>query len=130
MHHFRNVTMDKPMIMGRKTFNSLPRLLDRRRHIVLTRDPNWTAEGAEAVHSVEEALAATAGADEATVIGGAEVYRLLLPCADKIWLTEVHCEPEGDTFLPAFGEDWREVARTAGIGDGPPHEFVILERRR
>ncbi|MEA3037227.1 MAG: dihydrofolate reductase [Sphingomonadales bacterium] len=122
--------MGKPMIMGRKTFNSLPRLLDGRRHIVLTRDPDWTAEGGEAVHSVEEALAAIAGVNEATVIGGAEVYRLLLPRADKIWLTEVHCEPEGDTFLPAFGEDWREIARTAGTGDGPPHEFVILERRR
>jgi dihydrofolate reductase len=128
MHHFRSVTMGKPMIMGRKTFESLPRLLDGRRHIVLTRDPDWRAEGAEVVQNVEEALAAVEGVAEATVIGGAEVYKHLLPYAQKIWLTEVHCEPEGDTSLPPFAEGWREIARTPGPGEGPPHEFVILER--
>jgi dihydrofolate reductase len=130
MHHFRAVTMGKPMIMGRRTFESLPRLLDGRRHIVLTRDPAWSADGAEVVHTVEEALEAVEGVPEAVVIGGADVYRLFLPCADKVWLTEVHCEPEGDTSLPPFAEGWREVARTPGLGDGPPHEFVVLERTR
>jgi dihydrofolate reductase len=130
MHHFRSVTMGKPMIMGRKTFESLPRLLDSRRHIVLTRDREWRAEGAEVVHTVEEALAAVEGVPEATVIGGAEVYRLFLPFADRVWLTEVHCEPEGDTSLPRFGEGWRRIARTPGVGSGPPHDFLILERIR
>ncbi|MBV8687278.1 MAG: dihydrofolate reductase [Alphaproteobacteria bacterium] len=130
MQHFRAVTMGKPMIMGRKTFESLPRLLDGRRHIVLTRDPDWSAEGAEVFHHVEDALEAVQGVDEATVIGGAEVYRLFLPYADKVWLTEIHCEPEGDTFLSPFAEGWREIARTPGVGEGPPHDFVILERTR
>jgi dihydrofolate reductase len=129
MHHFRAVTMGKPMIMGRKTFQSLPRLLDGRRHIVLTRDRDFRADGAEVVHDAAAALAAVEGVKEASVIGGAEIYKLLLPHAGKVWLTEVHCSPEGDTVLPPFGDGWRETARTSGQGDGPAHEFVILERR-
>jgi dihydrofolate reductase len=130
MHHFRVVTMGKPMIMGRKTFQSLPRLLDGRRHIVLTRDRDFRADGAEVVHDAAAALAAVEGVEEASVIGGAEIYKLLLPYAGKVWLTEVHCHPDGDTVLPPFGDDWREIARTASSGEGPPHHFVVLERER
>ncbi|HEY0413527.1 MAG TPA: dihydrofolate reductase [Allosphingosinicella sp.] len=131
MHHFRRVTMGKPMIMGRKTFESLPRVLDGRRHIVLTRDPDWHAEGAEVVHDIKEALETVQGLAEATVIGGAEVFRLFLPYAGQVWLTEVHCEPDGDTFLPPFNDGWREIGgRTPGLGEGPPHDFVLLERIR
>jgi dihydrofolate reductase len=132
MHHFRNVTLGKPMIMGRKTFDSLPKLLDQRRHIVLTRDGAWFREGAETVHSVEEALEAVADDPEVSVIGGAEVYRLFLPHARKVWLTKVHCRPDGDTFLPEFSPDiWRQTHRTRGIrtDSEPEHDFVVLERR-
>ena len=133
MHHFRAVTMGKPMIMGRKTFESLPRLLDCRKHIVLTQDPSWRAEGAVVVHDRDEALAAAGNVPEITVIGGAEIYRLFLDRADKVWLTQVHAEPEGDTFLSEFSEaQWRPIASTPGQPrEGElPHDFVILERRR
>ena len=96
------------MIMGRRTFDSLPAPLPGRRHIVLTRDTGWTATGVAAAHSVADALA-LAG-DDATVIGGAEIYALLLPRADRIQLTEVHAAPAGDTVVPAF-VGWRETAR-------------------
>lgn len=133
LHHFRAVTMGKPMIMGRKTFESLPRLLDGRQHIVLTQDPSWRAEGAVVVHDVDEALEAAGDVPEVTVIGGAEIYRLFLDRADKVWLTEIHAEPEGDTFLPEFSEDrWRRTVFAPGQPrEGElPHDFVILERRR
>lgn len=133
MHHFRSVTMGKPMIMGRKTFESLPRLLDGREHIVLTKDPSWRAEGAAVAHDVDEALEAAGNVPEITVIGGAEIYRLFLDRADKVWLTKVHGEPEGDTFLPDFSDDrWRLIASKRGQPreDELPHDFVILERRR
>ena len=117
----------KPMIMGRKTFESFPSPLPGRRHIVLTRDPDWSADGAEVVHSVEAALA-TAG-DDAFVIGGAEVFALFLARADRIELTEVHLSPEGDTVVPDF-RGWREVARQehAAEGDRPSYAFVTLDR--
>ena len=133
MHHFRAVTLDKPMIMGRKTFESLPKLLDRRRHIVLTRDGSWLREGAEVVFDVEEALQAVAGEPEVSVIGGAEVYRLFLDRADKVWLTRVHTSPEGDAVLPDFNEEiWRQTHFMAGqpTGQEPDHDFAVLERRQ
>ena len=122
LKRFKALTMGKPMIMGRKTFDSLPGLLPGRRHIVLTRDRRWQADGAEVVHDVAEALAAAG--PSASVIGGAEIYRLFLPHADRIELTEVHDRPEGDTTLDPFSEDWREVARE----DRDGFSFVTLER--
>jgi dihydrofolate reductase len=133
LHHFRSVTIDKPMIMGRKTFESLPKLLDRRRHIVLTRDGSWWREGAEVVFDLEEALEAVADEPEVSVIGGAEIYQLFLDRADKVWLTRIHTSPEGDTVLPDFDEDtWRQthIMRGQSTGDEPAHDFVILERRK
>lgn len=127
LKRFKALTMGKPMIMGRKTFESFPSPLPGRRHIVLTRDRGWTAEGAEVAHSVDEALA-LAG-DDAAVIGGAEVFALLLDCADRVELTEVHAEPEGDATVPAFN-DWRETAREdhPAEGDRPAYSFVTLVR--
>ena len=133
MHHFRSVTMGKPMIMGRKTFESLPRLLDGRKHIVLTQDPSWRAAGAVVAHDMDEALDAAGEVPEITVIGGAEIYRLFLDRADKVWLTKVHGFPEGDTFLPEFSEErWHQTHLARGDPrEGEfPHDFVILERRR
>jgi dihydrofolate reductase len=128
MKRFKARTMGKPMIMGRKTFESFPAPLPGRRHIVLTRDPSWRADGAEVAHSPAAALA-LAGAGDIAVIGGAEVYALLLEQADRIELTEVHAAPQGDVVVPAFTE-WREVAREdhAAEGDRPAYSFVTLER--
>ncbi len=127
LKRFKAQTIGRPMIMGRKTFESFPSPLPGRRHIVLTRDRDWRAEGAEVAHSVEEALA-LAG-NEAAVIGGAEVFALLLDRADRIELTEVHAEPEGDATVPAFA-GWRETAREdhPAEGDRPAYSFVTLVR--
>ena len=127
LKRFKAQTIGRPMIMGRKTFESFPSPLPGRRHIVLTRDRGWAAEGAEVAHSVEEALA-LAG-DDAAVIGGAEVFALFLDRADAVELTEVHAEPEGDATVPAF-TGWREVAREDHPADGarPAYSFVTLAR--
>jgi dihydrofolate reductase len=130
LRHFKSVTMGKPMVMGRKTFESLPGLLPGRRHIVLTRDPDWRAEGAEAAHDLAEAIR-IAGAGEICVIGGADIFRLFLPIADRIELTEVHARPEGDTAIPPFDPGhWRELGReTHPARDGQPaFSFLTLGR--
>lgn len=127
LRRFKQLTQGAPMIMGRKTFESLPGLLDGRRHIVLTRDKGWQEDGAEVAHSVEEALK-LANAPHVSVIGGAEIYRLFLPVADRIELTEVAAAPEGDTLLEPLGPEWEEDAREAHDGE-PAYAFVTLKRR-
>lgn len=126
LKRFKTQTMGKPMIMGRKTFESFPSPLPGRRHIVLTRG-DWTAAGAEIAHSADEALA-MAG-DDIAVIGGAEIFALFLPHADGIELTEVHADPEGDATVPAF-KGWTEIAREDHPADGgrPAYSFVTLTR--
>jgi dihydrofolate reductase len=128
LKRFKALTRGLPMIMGRKTFESLPGLLPGRRHIVLTRDRGWSAEGAEVVHDVDAAVR-VAGAPVVAVIGGADIYRLFLPIADRIELTEVHVAARGDASIayPDVGA-WREVAREAheAIGPAPAHDFVTF----
>jgi dihydrofolate reductase len=124
LKHFKALTTGKPMIMGRRTFESLPGLLPGRRHIVLTRDAGWSAEGAERAATVDEALA-MAGGEEIAVIGGAEIYALFMDRATRIELTEVHRTVEGDTKMPPLGQGWRIENRIFG---GPDFDFVTLER--
>jgi dihydrofolate reductase len=131
LRRFKQLTMGRPMIMGRKTFDSLPGLLDGRRHIVVTRDADWSADGAERAGSVAEALA-LANAPHVCVIGGADIWRQVLPLADRIELTEVHCSPEGDAVVDAPDmADWEEVARDvrAAVDGRPAFDFVTLKRR-
>lgn len=130
LKRFKALTMGKPMIMGRKTFESLPGLLPGRRHIVLTRRESWDSTGAEVVGSVEEALA-IAGEGEVAVIGGAAIYDVFMEHADRIELTEIHADFEGDTFMKPLGPEWDMVRREdfAGAGELPAHSFVTLERR-
>ena len=131
LRHFKQVTKDRPMIMGRKTFDSLPGLLEGRRHIVLTRDPNWAEEGAELAHSPEAALKMANG-PHVCIIGGAEIYRLFLQRADRIELTEVAVSPQGDTMLEAFDADiWKEMSRVSNPAEGttPAFDFVTLVRK-
>lgn len=130
LRRFKTLTQGAPMIMGRKTFDSLPGLLPGRRHIVLTRDPDWAEEGAEPVRSVDAALA-LANAPHVSVIGGAEIYHLFRDRADRVELTEVHLDAEGDTALAPFDPDlWREVWREDHPAeDGrPAYSFVTLKR--
>lgn len=125
LKHFKALTMGKPMVMGRRTFESLPGLLPGRRHIVLTRDAGWTAPGAEVAHSVDDAIALAGEVPEIAVIGGAEIYALFLPLAQRIELTEVHRSPEGDTRMPPLGTGWRVEDRRMA---GPDFDFVRLVR--
>jgi dihydrofolate reductase len=129
LRRFKTITMGAPMIMGRKTFDSLPGLLPGRRHIVLTRDTAWEEEGAEVVHSVEAAIK-IANAPHVWVIGGAEIYALFAPIADRIELTEVHATPDGDASVAAFGEGWKEVVREPHNAENgsPAFDFVTLKR--
>jgi dihydrofolate reductase len=132
LKRFKAITMGTAMVMGRKTFESLPGLLPGRRHIVLTRDTGWEASGAEVVHSVDDALVA-AGSVPVSVIGGAEAFALFLPLADRIELTDVLAEIEGDTLIPdprADGE-WEEseVELHPPENGRPGFRFVTLKRR-
>lgn len=128
LKRFKAQTMGKPLIMGRKTFDSFPAPLPGRRHIVLSRDAGWRAEGAETAHSVDEAIA-LAAAREIAVIGGAEIFALFLAHADRIELTEVHATPAGDAVVPAF-IGWREIAREdhPAENERPAYSFVTLAR--
>ncbi|MBW8743366.1 MAG: dihydrofolate reductase [Sphingomonas sp.] len=131
LKHFKAVTQGKPMIMGRRTFESLPGLLPGRRHIVLTRDTGWSAPGAEVVHDLAGALGLVEE-DAVAVIGGAEIFALFLDWADRIELTEVHADVAGDAIVPAPDKvTWREVNREwhPAEGDAPAFSFVTLERR-
>jgi dihydrofolate reductase len=130
LKHFKALTMGTAMVMGRRTFESLPGLLPGRRHIVLTRDESWSGKGAERAGSVAEAIA-LAGGPRVSVIGGAEIFQLFMPIADRIELTEVHASVEGDTMLPPLDRNhWQEAAREthAADGDHPAYSFVTLVR--
>jgi len=129
LKHFKRLTMGKAMVMGRKTFESLPGLLPGRRHIVLTRDAAWTASGAQTARDLDTALA-LAGPGDVAVIGGAEIFALALPRAARIELTEIKAPIPGDTYMPALGEGWRETFRDerAAAGACPAFAFVTLRR--
>ncbi len=138
MRYFRKITMGKPVIMGRRTFKSLPRVLDGRLNIVLTRDRGFVAPDAVMAHSLEEGLAEArasaerTGVDEIMVIGGEDVFRAVFPAASRLYLTEVHAAPHADTWFPDFDRgEWREVFRekhAAGPKDDHAFSFVVLER--
>ena len=131
LKRFKALTMGSAMVMGRRTFDSLPGLLPGRRHVVLTRDRSWRAAGAEVVHSVEKALE-TAGDGPVSVIGGAEIFKLFLPLADRIELTEVLADIEGDTMMPDPRESgsWKErLVEVHAPSEGrPAFRFVTLDR--
>ena len=131
LKRFKALTMGSVMVMGRKTFDSLPGLLPGRRHVVLTRDPNWRAEGAEVAHSAEQAIE-LAGLERVSVIGGAEVFARFLPLVQRIELPEVHDAVQGDVELPDPRRDsaWTERNREDHPAEGgrPAFSFVTLER--
>jgi dihydrofolate reductase len=132
---FKSVTMGKPMIMGRKTFESIGRALPGRANIVVSRS-GLMAEGITTTGDFQEALklarAIAEGneSDEVMVIGGGNIYEQALPLADRIYLTEIHADFDGDTFFPHVGDRWKEVSREAGTPPegGPAYDFVVLER--
>lgn len=132
---FKEITLGKPVIMGRRTWESLPRQpLPGRRNIVITRNMDYVAEGAEIVRSVDEALAVCAGEPEVSIIGGGQVYAQAMDRTDRIYLTRIHLDVEGDTFLPELAaEEWVEVERRAfekGERDDAAFALVVLDRIR
>lgn len=138
LKQFRKLTMGKPLIMGRLTFASIGRPLDGRDNIVLSRDRSFAHPGVQVAHAPDAALdiarqcAQARGADEVMIIGGAEIYRLLLPRTKRIYLTRVHAHVGGDThFPPLSASDWKETSRVthrAGPKDDHDYSFTVLER--
>jgi dihydrofolate reductase len=130
--HFKRCTMGAPVLMGRKTWESLPprfRPLPGRQNIVITRDPGWHAAGADRASTLDEALALCAGAEIAWVTGGAEIFRLAMPRADVAVVTEIDADYEGNVFAPELGAGWREVARESHVSKtGLPYSFVTYRR--
>ena len=134
MRRFKTLTMGKPIVMGRKTWDSFPKKpLPGRANIVITRDRGFAATGALVVHSLEEALARAEVEKpvEVMIVGGAEIYRAVLPMADRIELTEVHIQAQGDARMERFDPAaWREVTRERhSTADGLGFSYVTLERR-
>jgi dihydrofolate reductase len=130
---FRRLTMGKPVVMGRRTFQSLKKPLDGRDNVVVSRDPQYRPEGATVVGSLGEAmilaraLARTGGSDEVMVIGGADIFTAALPLASRIYLTRVHAQPEGDVRFPEVDwSQWREVsAETLPKGERDDHAATL-----
>lgn len=133
MKHFRALTMGKPVLMGRKTFDSIGKALPGRTNIVVSQDAGFHPAGVTVGRSITEALAIVSEVEEVMVIGGASFYAQLLPLAQRIYITEIHHDFMGDAYFPAWNADeWREIERDdhSGDGDNPyPYSFVTLERR-
>ncbi|MDI1228747.1 MAG: dihydrofolate reductase [bacterium] len=137
--YFKKTTLGHPIIFGRKTLETLGGPLPKRENIVVTRDQNYTAEGAVVKHTLEAAIThgkATAerdGMEQVFVGGGAEIYALALPHADRLYLTEIHLKPEGDTVFPPFDRsEWDEVKREfhkAKEGESADYTITVLERK-
>jgi len=132
LKRFKALTSGHPIIMGRKTFESLGRPLPNRRNIVISRNPDCVFAGAEVFASIEDAIAACKDAEKAFVIGGGEIYRQALALVDELQITEVDLAPEGDAFFPAIDMSiWREAAREAQVdaASGVHYAFVTYQKR-
>ena len=133
LKRFKQLTLGKPIVMGRKTFESIGKPLPGRLNIVVTRDANYRHEGVTVVHGVDEAVRAAGKAAELMVIGGAELFRLFLPRATRVHLTRVHAEVVGDVVWPALDDTWRVVQSEPHAADerhASPMTFEVWEKRR
>jgi dihydrofolate reductase len=136
LQYFRAMTMGKPVIMGRKTFESLKQPLAGRTNIVVTRNPDWSAAGVRVVHSLEAALqlaeniALIDGVDEVMIIGGEEIYRQCLPWAQRMYLTRVHRDVSGDAWFPAWDTDaWVRVSEEVQLHENLAYTYEIHEKK-
>ena len=134
LKHFKRLTMGKPIIMGRKTYESIGRPLPGRDNIVITGDSGYRAEGCQVVHSIGQAVQAAGAAEEVMIVGGAELYRQTIADADRLYLTLVKAEVEGDAWFPEIDRrQWREVEREAHRADASnqyDYAFLVLDRAR
>ncbi|MCF6354224.1 MAG: type 3 dihydrofolate reductase [Candidatus Polarisedimenticolaceae bacterium] len=133
LRHFKALTVGKPIVMGRKTWESLPGLLPDRLHIVVTKKPDYQAKGCKIVHSIDAALAAAGDVPEVMIVGGAALYSAMLPQADRIYLTQVETIVAGDTFFPDYDPaQWQVTAQEKHAADEKnpfPYCFLTLEHR-
>ncbi|MCW8195737.1 type 3 dihydrofolate reductase [Proteobacteria bacterium 005FR1] len=138
LKYFKRMTMGKPVVMGRKTFESIGKPLPGRTNVVITHQSGWRAEGVQVAHNVPEGLELATrlslidGSEEVMVIGGAQIYREVLPQAHRLYLTQIHTQIDGDAFFPEISEDeWQEVGREDHKADSAnphDHSFVVLDR--
>lgn len=132
LRFFKQTTLDRSLIMGRKTFESLGKPLPRRRNIVVTRQPEYRAAGAEVVHSLDDALALCAGDEEIFIAGGAEIYKLALPVVDRIYLTRVDTDIQGDAYFVEIDErEWQLVSSEQHPADDRHafgYTFMVYDR--
>lgn len=132
LQRFKKLTMGHPIIMGRKTFDSIGRILPGRTSIVISRQPSYHLDGALTARSLQEAIQAAGNADEVFVIGGGEVYSQALPLADRLYVTAVQTDSQGDTFFPELdGTQWRLVEETTHPADAKnsfPLRFLVFDR--
>lgn len=131
LRRFRLLSMGKPVVMGRKTHESIGKPLPGRRNIVLTRNPAWCTEGCETVTSLDAALALAPDAEEIVIIGGGEIFRLALPLADRLYYTHIHSRIPGDAWFPEVDwRQWQAVRHEAGEDGDLPYEYVDYNRVR
>lgn len=134
LRRFKELTLGHPIIMGRKTYESIGRALPGRRNIVITRDKNYLCHGVDVAHSWNQALSLCNSKDEVFIIGGGEIYKIALPLADRIYLTRVHISARGDTYFPEIDPaDWIETGREdypADAANPYAHTFFIYERKK
>ena len=132
LQYFRRVTMGKPIVMGRNTHESIGKALPGRHNIIITSDQRYQADGCSIVHSINEALALCVDDAEIMVMGGASLYKQLLPKADKLYLTLVHASLKGDTWFPDWKkEEWRQLSREDHLADDKneyPYSFIVYEK--
>ena len=129
--YFKKVSMGKAMVMGRKTFESIGRPLPGRLSIIVTRNEAYTAEGAVVVHNLNDAIArAEEYAEEVMIIGGAEIFRAALGIADRLYITYIQKQYEGDTFFPSYGPEWKLVSTSDDYitEDETPYSFLVYEK--
>lgn len=134
LQYFKKVTMGKPLIMGRNTHESIGRPLPGRQNIIVTKNHCYQAEGCTVVHSTQAALSVAKEADEVMIMGGASLYTQLLPQADKLYLTLVHANLEGDTWFPEwYSDQWQQRSREDHLADSKneyPYSFIVYERKK
>lgn len=139
LKYFKQVTMGKPILMGRKTFESIGKPLPGRANIVITRNKEWMAEGVKVSHSLDqafevaEAISEIDGQEELMIIGGDQIYKSCLECVDRIYLTQVHAQVEGDAWFPNIDwSQWKEVGREDFSAEGPnpyDYSFIVFDRK-
>lgn len=134
LKNFKAITSGKPIVMGRKTFESIGRPLPGRQNIVVTRNADWQAEGVDVAATLDAALELAGNAPEIMIIGGGELYSQALPLTSRVYLTRIHTEPEGDTFFPALSEqDWAQndsQELPQGPKDTAMATFLVFDRKQ